>query len=259
MLEIQQYFAEIPKLVFTVAPKEKQMSAPYSIQNQNANKCPHGFPIGTCPLCSGMGGAPKDRDKPRRAGEMSYNECMAAWIKIQQAQEAKLQEKIDKIEAMQQKTLQDKLIEKIEKLHNILNALEIKISNLPNVIKIPARVILETIIKPIYNLIAKIPNIISSIKNVFTTLAQMINSASEKISSLLGEIKNFIQEKVSKKIKKTIKIFLSLFCENSQDEEEKERIEKLKAREIKKIIKDMFKIKKERNEHNSPEFAKKPE
>ena len=37
-----------------------------------------------------------------------------------------------------------------------------------------------------------------------SNIVQMINSASEKISSLLGEIRNFVNEKVTKKFKKTI-------------------------------------------------------
>ena len=45
-------------------------------------------------MCAGMtGGAPKDRNKPRKAGEMSYNECMAEWRRIQAQQKAELQEK----------------------------------------------------------------------------------------------------------------------------------------------------------------------
>lgn len=233
------------------------MSAPYSIQNQNNNKCPHGFPIGTCPLCSGMGGAPKDRDKPRRAGEMSYNECMAAWIKIQAMQEAKIQDKINKLEAQHQKTIENRIISGLDKIQNLIKNFENKLENAPKIIKIPAQIVLNIIIKPILNLISKLPIIITNIKTFVSNIIQMINSASEKISSLLGEIKNFVNEKVTKKFKKTIKTILSLFSENSQDEEEKEIIEKLKAREIKKIIKEMFKIKKEKDEHNNSKFAKK--
>lgn len=233
------------------------MSAPYLIQNQNNNKCPHGFPIGTCPLCSGMGGAPKDRDKPRRAGEMSYNECMAAWIKIQAMQEAKIQDKINKLEAQHQKTIENRIISGLDKIQNLIKNFENKLENAPKIIKISAQIVLNIIIKPILNLISKLPTIITNIKTFVSNIIQMINSASEKISSLLGEIKNFVNEKVTKKFKKTIKTILSLFSENSQDEEEKEIIEKLKAREIKKIIKEMFKIKKEKDEHNNSKFAKK--
>ncbi len=233
------------------------MSAPYSIQNQN-NKCPHGFPIGTCPLCSGMGGAPKDRDKPRRAGEMSYNECMAAWIKIQAAQEAKIQDKINKLEAQHLKTIENRIIAGLDKIENAIKNFESKLQNVPQIIKIPVQIVLNVIIKPILNLISKLPSLITNIKTFVSNFVSLINSASEKISSMLGEIKGFINEKITKKFKKTIKTVLSLFVENSQDEEEKEIVEKLKAREIKKIIKDMFKIKKERNEHDNSKFAKKP-
>ena len=100
-----QMLCEIKKFVLRARPKERVvLVAPYAAANsiQNSGKCPHGLPPGACPICSGMGGGGgirRDKDKPRVAGEMSYNECMAAWIKIQAAKEAKIQAQIDKVEA----------------------------------------------------------------------------------------------------------------------------------------------------------------
>ena len=67
-----------------------------TIQN---NKCPHGFIVGTCPICSGMGSrASSNKDKPRKAGEMSYNECLAQWMKMQALQNAKKEASIQRFE-----------------------------------------------------------------------------------------------------------------------------------------------------------------
>ena len=41
--------------------------------------CPHGLPLGACPICDGMAGgnSTTKRDIPRNVGEMSYNQCAA--------------------------------------------------------------------------------------------------------------------------------------------------------------------------------------
>ena len=51
--------------------------------NNNVNTkppgtCPHGLPVGACPICSGMGGGgAKKADSTAKPGEMSWNECYA--------------------------------------------------------------------------------------------------------------------------------------------------------------------------------------
>ena len=224
---------------------------PYAQATQNNNKRPHGFPIGACPICNGMGGggASRDRNKPRRAGEMSYNECLAQWHKMQQAQLDKKQAKLDKLEFIQaQKELNAKMLDKLansvsnfQKNFNVLND---KISNLPLLLKIPAK-ILTTLVQPIVNLIAKIPEAIKNIQTFFNNAMQFVNQVAEKLSSFLGEMKNFIQGfEVVNKTKKTLKTFLNLFTQGEDDnKEENEEIEKLKLRELKKIFKGLFKKK----------------
>ena len=92
------------------------MVAPYNATIQNNNKCPHGYPIGACPICNGMsgGGIPKDRNKPRKAGEMSYNECLAEWHRMQRAEQAKQQDKAKNLEALNiYKEINSKIADKI--------------------------------------------------------------------------------------------------------------------------------------------------
>ena len=53
-----------------------------STQVSNVNKvntglCPHGLPPGACPICSKMaGGALRVGERPQKAGEMSYHQCV---------------------------------------------------------------------------------------------------------------------------------------------------------------------------------------
>lgn len=232
------------------------MITPYAQSTQNNNKCPHGLPIGTCPICNGMssGGASKDRNKPRKAGEMSYNECLAQWHKMQRAQQEKQQAKLDKLEGakLQNELLSksfDKITNGIAKFDKNFSEFSQKINSLPLLLKIPAK-IASAILTPVVNLISKIPNIVKNTQtffnNVIAQTGQFINSVSEKLSSFLGEIKNFIQEfSVINKTKKTIKTLLSLFSE-SQEEESEEK-EKAKLKDLKRIFKSLFK-KKDKNE-----------
>lgn len=215
---------------------------------QNNNKCPHGLPLGTCPICNGSmsgGGARKDKNKPRVAGEMSYNECMAAWIKIQAAKEAKIQAQIDRLEQAQAKLLLNRAILGLDKAIKSLDKLTQNIEQMPKIISIPIKIVINVIIKPILNLISKIPQLINNIQNVFTNISKFIASVSEKLASIYGEVKNFIDAKIAQPLKKAVKSILSFFAQG--EEEENEETQKLKSREIKKILKGLFR-KKDKNQ-----------
>lgn len=225
------------------------MQANYTQQVQNNNKCPHGFPLGACPICSGMGGSSKqDKNKPRVAGEMSYNECLAQWHRIQARKEAKIQEKLDKIEQAKNKLILNRIMAGLDKVSKNINDFIEKIEPMPQIIKIPIKIFTNTIIKPILNMISKIPEII---KNVQTSISNFISSVSEKMASILGEIKNFINSQTENKLKKPIKLFLSLFTEEEENKEENKEIEKLKLRELKKVLKGIFRKKQHSKEEEN--------
>ncbi|MBQ4647006.1 MAG: hypothetical protein IJB79_06630 [Candidatus Gastranaerophilales bacterium] len=211
---------------------------------QNTGKCPHGLPIGACPICSGMGGGGgirQNKDKPRVAGEMSYNECMAAWIKIQAAKEAKIEAQIQRLENAQAMHLQHRMIMGLEKAVQKLDTLVQKLDQMPKIIAIPAKILINVLIKPVLNLISNIPQIINSIQTFISNVRNFITSVGEKLASVFGEVKNFIDAKISQPIKKAIKSVLNFFTQGEEDENEE--VEKLKAREIKKVLKGLFRIK----------------
>ena len=210
---------------------------------QNAGKCPHGLPIGACPICSGMGGGgvSKDKHKPRVPGEMSYAECMAAWIKIQAAKEAKIEAQIQRIENAQAKLLENRIMLGLDKVNKNLDKLMQNLENMPPILSIPVKIAINVIIKPILNLISKIPQLITNIQTFLNNIRTFISSVGEKLAAVLGEIKNFVDAKISQPIKKTVKTILSFFTQS--EEEENEEVNKLKSREIKKVLKGLFKIK----------------
>ena len=224
------------------------MVAPYAAGAvQNGNKCPHGLPPGACPICSGMGGGgvSKDKNKPRVAGEMSYNECMAAWIKIQAAKDAKIQARIDRLEQAQAQLQLNRMMAGVDKVVKNLDVFAQKLDQMSPLIAVPAKIILNVIVKPVLNLIAKIPQIINNIQTVISNITKFISSVGEKLASVFGEVKNFIDARISQPLKKAIKSVLTFFTQG--EEEENEEVDKLKSREIKKILKGLFR-KKTKNE-----------
>ena len=245
------------------------MVAPLNQAIQNTAKCPHGFPVGACPICSGMsgGGARQNRDKPRVAGEMSYNECMAEWMKMLAAKDAKIQAKQDRIENLQESLLNNRIIQGLAKVSgNILNNIQKafdKISqtveNLPAILKFPAKVLIQ-IVQPIFNFILQIPNAIKNIQtflqNTGQNISNLINSTTEKLAMVFGEIKNFVNAAKEKafELKKALKSILSLFSEeNEKENEEAKEIEKLKARELKEVLKGLFNVKRHPKEEKNEE------
>ena len=232
------------------------MVAPYAQATQQGNKCPHGLPPGTCPICSGMGGGSmrKDKDTPRRPGEMTYNECMAAWNKIQAAKEAKIQQRIDRLEALAHKD-NLKFQQNIEKIQKSFEKALQNIQNMPAIIQMPVKFVINNIIMPVLNFAAKIPQAINNIQQFFTNAFNVAVMVADKVVAVLGEIKNFINAQIIEKTKKAIKTILSLFTQSQEESKENEEVEKLKSREIKNILKSLFRIKTkneeeiEENEH----------
>lgn len=219
------------------------MVAPAGVAStQNTGKCPHGLPIGACPICSGMsGGASQRKDKPRVPGEMSYAECMAAWIKIQAAKEAKIEAQIQRQESAQAAYTQHRMLMGLDKISQKLDSFIQKLDSFPSILSFPIKVVISAIVRPVLNLITKIPQAINYIQVVFNNIRNFLFSVSEKLASVFGEVKNFINANISKPFKKTVKSILNLFTQ--EENEESEEIEKLKLREIKKALKSIFRIK----------------
>jgi len=232
--------------LYALAQERSNLVAPYATNaTQNTNKCPHGLPVGTCPICSGVGmmgrGISKDKNKPRVPGEMSYNECMAAWMKIQAAKEAKLEAQL----------LQSKIIAGLMNIVKSIDATMQKIQNLPPIISQPLNFAITTVVKPILNIITKIPQIINFTLGIINNIAKFISSTSEKLASIFGEVKNFIDAKLSEPIKKRIKSILNFFAQG--EENENEEVEKLKSREIKKILKSLLRRKRKKENNKKKE------
>lgn len=222
------------------------MALPYSITTTNNNKCPHGFPVGTCPICNGMaGGSSKDKNKPRKPGEMSYNECMAEWKKMQALENAKMEEKIQNHRDFLAKLFSnDKNLINLDKILKVQNKINQIVEKLPDIVKTPLKSALNIIFKTVNIIFRAINNIPVFIINIQTSLKNFINSISEKLPMVLYEIKNF-SEFVLKTALKPIKSILNLFISKEKNNE-KEKDER--KRRFKKILKKLFNIEENENE-----------
>jgi len=206
--------------------KEDLMQLTLNTRKSNIGTCPHGLPLGSCPICNGMaGGGAKKGDFSAKPGEMSWNECAAigAFLKAQKlAQQTRQQ---DAINYAQQLANFQKKLDKIQQ--NIINFNNILLTNIPKIISVP--IIFATKI-----LIQKPLNFIQNIPQVFTNITTKLADIASKITSVLGEIKTAINKKINenlsefkKKIKSLFEIFetLNLHNEDKKIDEEKKIFE----------------------------------
>lgn len=201
--------------------------------------CPHGLPLGACPICNGMGGGGmKKADFSAKPGEMSWNECAAIGAFLKAQQQAKLARQQDAQNFAQNiQAFQNSLMNASQKL---ANAGQFLIQNMPAVIAKPLNFILNNVIGGLLKGISSIPTVIS---NVIQTVQQKLADISDKLTAMLGEFKAAINKKVSelfKDLKKKVKSIFSIFRPLDSDDDEKQIDETKKAFELKTFIHELY-------------------
>ena len=202
--------------------------------------CPHGLPLGACPICNGMsGGGAKKADFSAKPGEMSWNECAAigAFLKAQKmARQAREQDAMNFAQRAQ--AFQTALMNSSQRIANIAQFIS---QNTPQIIVKPINFVLNTIIGGIVRAIANIPMAIS---NVIQAVQQKIADISDKLTAIMGELKASIDKKISdafKVVKKKIKSIFAIFKPLDDDNEEKQIDETKKTFELRTFIHDLYK------------------
>lgn len=217
----------------------------------NQGKCPHGLPLGACPICSGMqGGGGGGGAKATRKGEMSWDQCYAMGLVMKsQTQRAEATKQFE-MNGFMAAIARSRVVQAIAK----------QVANI-------AAFIQTNISQPISNFVGKVTNTITRpFKRAFnamanSTIARGIKTAanfvkkgliniSDKIAATIGEpmtaVANFLSENW-RKIKPKRFIFFSEVDtgmeQGDQDEEvELKRILSLKT--FKENIHKLFKVNK---------------
>ncbi|MBE7712839.1 MAG: hypothetical protein E7Z87_03760 [Cyanobacteria bacterium SIG26] len=198
--------------------------------------CPHGLPLGACPICNGMAGgnSTTKRDIPRNVGEMTYNQCAAIGAMLRAQKNAKAQ-----AEAAQQQHLQAiaNFQKTIANAHQRIMDLAALISKTtPTIIASPVNFILTQVVGRVLNIIQNIPNIIT---NVTQAIIQKFADISDKLTAVYGELKAAIQEKISKfasDFKKKLKSLFFVSSSQETDDEDKKIDEAKRTFELKTFI-----------------------
>lgn len=202
--------------------------------------CPHGLPLGACPICNGMGGGGmKKADFSAKPGEMSWNECAAIGAFLKAQQNAKLQKQQDaQTFAQNVQAFQNSLMNSSQKLANIAQFFT---NNTPAIIAKPVNFVLNTVLGGMIRTIASIPTAIS---NTIQTIQQKLADISDKLTALMGELKASIEKKISeafKDLKKKVKSLFSIFQPLDADNNDKQIDETKKAFELRTFIHDLYK------------------
>ena len=191
--------------------------------------CPHGLPMGACPICNGMGGGGgvKKDNKPR---EMTWNECYAIgqMLKAQKA----ARENTQKMFAAQD------MAAYLNRLETQINNLKLAILNsaLPkpvakaiaafaDAVLIPAVKLAQTVSQTIQNISAALTKAVNNIKQTVTDIM-------DKLTAVFGEAKAAIQKKIEEKFKDVKKKIFNLFGLSGTDNEEDEEIKRIEEEKM---------------------------
>lgn len=210
--------------------------------------CPHGLPLGACPICNGAAGgnSTTKRDIPRNVGEMTYNQCVAIGAMLRAQKHARQQAQI-----AQQNHLQAiaNFQKSIANAHQRIMELASSISEtMPAVIAKPVNFILTNVIGKVLNIIQNIPNVIT---NIAQAISQKFADISDKLTAVYGELKAAVQKKVSEvlsNVKKKLKSIFSIFGTTESDDEDKKIDEAKRTFELKTFIHKLYKKLKDEDE-----------
>lgn len=203
--------------------------------------CPHGLPLGACPICNGMGGGGGMRkaDFSAKPGEMSWNECAAIGAFLTAQQNAKLARQQDAQNFAQQAiAFQNAMAKASERMAAVTQFFS---ANTPAVISRPVNFLLNTVIGGTVNALKNIP---AAISNMVQTLGQKLADISDKLTAVYGEVKTAIAKKLSEvtnEFKKKVKSLFSIFNPQNADDDDKQIDETKKAFKLKTFIHDLYK------------------
>lgn len=225
------------------------MNIPASaIQKTKVGTCPHGLPLGACPICNGMGGggggAKRTSSSTKNAGEMSWDQCFAIWQQILKAKDLAQQKQELAMQArLQMPNAQTKLENLAQNIANLVQKLtqlnqKGQMESLPKIISRPLALMAKMAI-PVLNVVK---NIAVATQKVINFVQGKFADISDKLSAVFGELKNSMEKKISERFTDFKKKFKSLFgiLEPAETDDEDKKIEESKRLfELKTILQSL--------------------
>ncbi len=214
-----------------------------AIQTNSARvgTCPHGLPLGACPICNGMGGGGGMRkaDFSAKPGEMSWNECAAIGAFLKAQQNAKLAREQDALNFVQNiQAFQQTMTNAHQRLTSLAQFFT---ANTPAIIAKPVNFVLNTVLANTINILKNMP---ATITTTLQNISQKLADISDKLTAVYGELKAAVQKKVSEtlnELKKKVKSLFAIFSPLDADNDDKQIDETKKAFELKTFIHHMYK------------------
>ena len=206
-----------------------------------AGTCPHGLPLGACPICNGMGGGGGMRkaDFSAKPGEMSWNECAAigAFLKAQTNAKARRQQDLQNY-ALQMQNFQTSMVNARARVAELAQFFT---QNTPAIIAKPVNFVLNTVLGGTLNIIKNLP---AAIQTAFQTIQQKFADISDKLTAMMGELKAAVEKKISEtfsELKKKVKSLFTIFSPLDAENEDKQIDETKKTFELRTFIHELYK------------------
>lgn len=203
--------------------------------------CPHGNPIGACPICNGMGGGGgKKADFSAKVGEMSYAQCLAIGNMLKAQKQRRLDAKNDFV------MMQQKVSSFYKNMNTMLQKIQIILQNtfnkLPDGVKTAIKNIANTLMMPALNFLKNVFNNIKNIlNNAFQQIKGMLKEACDRFAGIIGELKNFFEKQIAEKFNEIKTKLFKLFGFSNANFEQGQENQKVSKEE--KLLNELNKIK----------------
>lgn len=186
--------------------------------NNRVGTCPHGLPLGACPICNGMGGGGSVKRNDNKPREMTWNECYAVgqMMKAQKLAKENAHKEAVALMAHEMALAMAKNIAVMKSI--IMNALPKPLSNALTAIN-------TNIITPIIKFTRNFVNFVqTALTNTINFIKEKLVNIMDKLSAMFGEMKNALEKNISDKLKNLKKKIFNLFgIEDVENEEEEIR------------------------------------
>jgi hypothetical protein len=207
--------------------------------------CPHGLPPGACPICSKMagGGGLRMGERPQKAGEMSYHECVMIGNLMRArelAQKRHTQNLENQAEALKS------FYANMEKLSNNLHNFIKQMSS--NFMLKPLALVIQIVVLPSANLIKNLPILVLNFMDKLSAIKQRFVDIMDKLNAIFGEAKGFINKKISELIsvmKTKFGDLFKIFKKNNTDDDDTKIDDDKKIFNLKTILHKIIRKKKD--------------